>query len=163
MKDTKAIVFCSNTGFTETYARFLAEDLELPVFSLKQAQKHLSKGDSIFFLGWVLGSHVSGLDKARKVFDVKGVVAVGLHAGEEAAADVRRISCIGEEDAFFLLPGGLALEKLHGLYKLLFKMGSKAMAQGAAQGDMETYKMLTEGANFVDRKYLKPVISWFRK
>ena len=166
MKEIKAIVYCSNTGFTEAYARMLSEELDLPVFSEKQAHLHLGSGDSVFFLVWVLGSSIKGLEKARKRYDVEGTASVGLVLTDQSVAEIRKRNKIADDAPFFALHGGLAIEKLHGFYKLVFKLGTKALertSSAPADEKMETYKILTEGASFLDRKNLKPIVSWYSK
>src|SRR5574344_1385671 len=90
MKLCKAIVFNTNTGFSGSYARMLSDETGIPVFSLKQACHHLSKGDEVFFLGWVMGSRIMGLAKARKQFNLAGIASVGMINEEKAIAEIRK-------------------------------------------------------------------------
>ncbi|MDD6610969.1 MAG: hypothetical protein PUE91_01980 [Clostridiales bacterium] len=50
MKPT-AIVYTSNTGFTEQYARLLGQKTGLPVYALSEAGKALPPRSSILYLG----------------------------------------------------------------------------------------------------------------
>ena len=50
MKPT-AIVYTSNTGHTRQYALLLGEQVGLPVYSLEEANSHLSGGSPVIYLG----------------------------------------------------------------------------------------------------------------
>ena len=60
MKPT-AIVYTSNTGHTRQYALLLGKQVCLPVYSLEEANSHLSGGSPVIYLGWIHASHVSEL------------------------------------------------------------------------------------------------------
>ena len=62
-----AIVYTSSTGTTEWYAKRLGEELKLPVFPLKEAERELAKGAEIVYLGCIRANMISGLDKAKKI------------------------------------------------------------------------------------------------
>ena len=47
----QAVVYTSNTGSTEQYARLLGQETGLPVCSLTEARKTLSAGTQILYLG----------------------------------------------------------------------------------------------------------------
>ena len=72
------IVFTSNTGHTEQYARLLGNRIGLPVFSLREAEKSLPAGTPILYLGWIHASHVKGYADAARQFRVCAVCGVGL-------------------------------------------------------------------------------------
>ena len=50
MKPT-AIVYTSNTGHTRQYALLLGKQGGLPVYSLEEANSHLSGGSPVIYLG----------------------------------------------------------------------------------------------------------------
>ena len=55
-----AIVYTTNTGSAERYARLLAEQTGLPVCSLTEAKKTVSNGAEIIYLGWIMAGSVKG-------------------------------------------------------------------------------------------------------
>ena len=57
------IVYTSNTGYTEKYAKLLGEQLGLPVFSAEQADS-LPEGTEVLYLGWLMAGVVKGYKKA---------------------------------------------------------------------------------------------------
>lgn len=62
----KAIVYKSNTGHTEQYAHLLSDKLNIPCYSLREANRKLKKDDGIIYLGWLFAGKVKGLKKASK-------------------------------------------------------------------------------------------------
>ena len=48
-----AIVYTTNTGSTKRYAQLLGNETGLPVYALGEAEKTLSPGAKIFYLGWI--------------------------------------------------------------------------------------------------------------
>ena len=57
----KAIVYTTNAGSTEQYAKLLAQETGLPVYSLAEAKRTLSSGTEIVYLGWIMAKTVSHL------------------------------------------------------------------------------------------------------
>ena len=47
----KAIVYKSNTGYTENYAKMLSEKLNIPYYNIKDIRKYMNKNDEIIYLG----------------------------------------------------------------------------------------------------------------
>ena len=60
----KAIVYTSKTGTTEWYAERIGTEKNLPVLTLKEAEKKLEKGSGIIYLGCIRADIISGLDKS---------------------------------------------------------------------------------------------------
>ena len=70
----KAIVYTSNSGFTKQYAEMLGEKISLPIYSLKEVPRQISKGDGIIYLGWICANHIKGFSRAAKRFSVRTVL-----------------------------------------------------------------------------------------
>ena len=75
-----AIVFTSNTGYTEQYARLLGQKTGLPVYALDEARERLAPGNHILYLGWLMAGTVKGYTKAVKQYHVEAVCGVGMGA-----------------------------------------------------------------------------------
>ena len=59
-----AIIYTTNTGSTEHYAKLLAQKTGLPVYSLAEAKKRVFAGAEVIYLGWIMaGSAVSAWGK----------------------------------------------------------------------------------------------------
>ena len=67
----KAIVFTSNTGTTEKYARLLADKTGLPAYSSEQARREIADGSEIIYLGWLKAGEIAGYAKAAKRYSMK--------------------------------------------------------------------------------------------
>lgn len=50
----EAVVYTSNTGSTEHYAKLLGDELRMPVYSEEEAKKYLYTGAEIIYLGWIM-------------------------------------------------------------------------------------------------------------
>ena len=74
----KAIVYTSKTGTTEWYAERIGKEKNLPVLTLKEAEKKLEKGSGIIYLGCIRADIISGLDKAKALFS-PSVIVGGRH------------------------------------------------------------------------------------
>jgi len=62
-----AILYNSNTGFTERYAKMLGEKTGLPVFSAENPPK---KGTAVIYMGWLMAGHISGIDRAVRLWTI---------------------------------------------------------------------------------------------
>lgn len=54
----EAIVYVSNAGNTQRYARLLADQINLPVYSLEESKRNLKKGTEIIYLGWIMANGI---------------------------------------------------------------------------------------------------------
>ena len=82
----QAVVYTSNTGSTEQYARLLAQEAGLSVCSLEEAKKTLKSGTRIIYLGWVMAGSIQGYADAVRLYRIPMVCAVGMEpTGKEQA------------------------------------------------------------------------------
>ena len=162
----KAIVYTSNTGFTEKYAKLLSEKTGLPAYDLKQAKTRLSASDEVLFMGWLMAGGVKGLKKAQKSFSVKGCCAVGMAPAETQKLDDMKAHNGWSGEGFFVLQGGYAPEKLHGINKMMLNMvTSSTIKKLSAKPDLtEEDKAMIEGMSkgydAVTAEALEPVAAW---
>lgn len=163
--NAKAIVYTSNTGYTARYAVILSEKLGLPAHTLAEAKKTLNAGTPIIYMGWLMAGSVKDCKKAAKRFDIQAVVGVGL--GDTGAQDdaARKACALPAEVPVFTVQGGMDINKLKGLYKLIIKMLTKAMAnkKDATPGEARMAELLQSGGDFVSEKELAAVLAWAAK
>lgn len=57
----KAVVYTSNTGETEKYAKAFAVKENLPCMELKEAEECLDKHASLIYFGWIFADTISGI------------------------------------------------------------------------------------------------------
>ena len=60
------IIYASNTGNTEKYAKILQEDLDIPAYPISNVPDVHKGGDAIY-LGWVMAGNVVGYKKISKM------------------------------------------------------------------------------------------------
>ena len=158
----KAIIYTSQTGFTERYARMLSRELHIPCYSADIARANLKKKTPVIYFGWVKMGSVVGYKAVARRFDVLAVCPVcdNIDAGFEN--DVRAKHAIPEDVPVFALLGGLDFSKLSRAEAALMKAVTFAMARSEKNpGKKAVLKDLHKhGADYVDEKYLLPVIAW---
>ena len=164
MKPT-AIVYTSNTGHTRQYALLLGEQVGLPVYSLEEANSHLSGGSPVIYLGWIHASHVKGYSAAARRFAVCAVCGVGLCDTGTLISEVRKATAIAEDIPLFTLQGGIDRSRLRGMDKLLISMLAKGLAsqkQRSAQDD-RMLELLSRDESHVSPENLSEVLQWYKE
>lgn len=162
------IVYTSNTGYTEKYAKLLGEQLGLPVFSAGQADS-LPEGTEVLYLGWLMAGVVKGYKKAAQRFSVAAVCGVGMGPAGSQDSDVRKNNAIPQEVPVFTLQGGFDRTKLHGIYRFMMGVMIKVMGSSLRKKENRTpeedamLEMVTNGGDFVDVRQLDGVIAWYRQ
>ena len=59
-----AIIYTTNTGSTERYAKLLAQETGLPAYSLADAKDAVPEGTEVIYLGWISAGAIKGYAKA---------------------------------------------------------------------------------------------------
>ena len=162
------IVYTSNTGYTEKYAKLLGEQLGLPAFSAEQADS-LPEGTEVLYLGWLMAGVVKGYKKAAQRFSVAAVCGVGMGPAGSQDSDVRKNNAIPQEVPVFTLQGGFDRTKLHGIYRFMMGVMIKVMGSSLRKKENRTpeedamLEMVTNGGDFVDVRQLDGVIAWYQQ
>ena len=73
-----AIVYTTNTGSTERYAKLLSHETGLPAYSLTEAKKKVFAGAEIIYLGWMMAGSVKGYAAAAGRYQIRAVCGVGM-------------------------------------------------------------------------------------
>lgn len=106
-----AIIYTSETGSCERYARELSRQLHLPCAPLHDC--HVRPDGKIIYVGWLMAGRVVGYADAAEAFDVAAVVGVGMSPVTEAlTAAGREKNAVPEGVPYFALQGGLHLNRL---------------------------------------------------
>ena len=74
----KAIVYTSQCGHTQRYARMLSEKTGVPAYSMKEAREKLQLKDEVFYMGWLMAGTVKGIQQAMDRYIVRGAAIVGV-------------------------------------------------------------------------------------
>ena len=161
----KAIVYTSNSGHTKQYAEILGSKTGYEVCELNEARKLLPAGSEVIYMGWLMAGVVKGYAKARKRFNIKAVCAVGMTRGSQTA-QIKNTSGIPAETPVFYLQGGLEINRLHGLYKMMMNfMGRNTLKNLKAKktltsDEAEMKNLFEKGASLVSAERLDEVIAW---
>ncbi len=154
----KAIIYESNTGFTERYAKTLSEKTGVPAYTLKEAKKAVPKDSEVVFLGWVFANKIQGFDKAKKQWRVEALAAVGMNPlsdkNTEIVKDANKPEC-----PMFYLPGGLNNDKLGGMHKMMLSMVRKSLEKENKPEYADVIKMFNEGGDFFSEEYLEGLLA----
>lgn len=158
----KAIVYTSNTGHTESYAKLLGEKTGLPVYSLDDA-KALDKQTPILYLGWLFASSIRDYRTAAKKFKITAVIAVGLCDTGTALKQTRKANGIPEEIPLFTVQGGMDKTKLYGINKFMIRMLTKAMEGKKVKtaDDNRMIYLLKNDQNYVCEENLTAFLEWY--
>ncbi len=167
MKNISAIVYTSNTGYSEQYAKLLGEKTGLPVYSLRGAVD--IEGKDVIYIGWLMAGIVSGYDKAKKKYNVKAVIGVGMGESGTQLDTVRKNNKVPEGVPVFVLQGGFDMNKLSGMYKFMMKLMVKKLKKDydgrkdLTEGEEAIVDMLYNGGNYVNEKHLGSVLEWYNR
>ncbi|MBO5270783.1 MAG: hypothetical protein J6B77_08350 [Clostridia bacterium] len=159
-----AIVYTSNTGHTEAYAKLIGEKLGLPVYSLKDALKDLDKGTEVLYFGWIFANFIKGYPKAAKYFTVKAVCAVGLCDTGTLLEEVRQANKLSEALPLFTLQGGMDKTRLRGINRFMIDMLIKNMSKQTDQSEDDARKLelLQNDRDYVSEENAVNFFMWYR-
>ena len=163
-----AILYTTNTGSTERYAKLLAQETGLPVCSLAEAKTAVPAGAEVIYLGWVMAGTVKGYATAAKRYIVRAVCAVGMAQPGAQEKILRERNKLPESVPLFQLQGNFDVKKLHGMYRLMMevmvKTAGKALASksGRTAEEDDMLDMMTNGGERVRVENLHAVLAWYR-
>ena len=163
-----AIVYSSETGSCERYAKMLAEELKVPAKPLKYCES--DRFDQVVYVGWLMAGKITGLDKAREKMHVCAVVQVGMGpAGPEKADEGRNKNKLPAEVAFFCKQGAFHMDKLPLPLRLAMTMMNKKLKaeleqkSGLDAQEQALYKMVTTGDGEPAEWNVDDVVAWCRQ
>lgn len=164
----QAIVYTSNTGSTEQYAKLLGQETGLPVYSLTDAKQALKSDTRILYLGWIMADAIQGYADAAKRYRIPMVCAVGMEpAGKEQT--LREKNGIPQDAALYPLQGGYLPDRLRGVQKLMMRMitGSMAKTLAAKANRMpeedDLLELIRHGGSRVSLEKLAAPLRWCRE
>lgn len=163
----RAIVYTSNTGSTEKYAKMLSHRIAVPAYSMKEAEKMIKPGTEIIYLGWIMAGKIKGYAQAAKKYRIQAVCGVGMGQTGTQLTEVRTKNTIPQNVPLFTLQGTFDINKLHGIYKMMMhvmvKTAGKALADknDRTPEDDDMLDMMLNGSNRVRAENLNDVIKWY--
>ena len=162
-----AIIYTTNTGSTERYAKLLAQKTGLPVYSLAEAKKRVFAGAEVIYLGWIMAGSVKGYAEAAKRYRVRAACGIGMGQTGTQTDSVRKKSAIPAGIPLFTLQGNFDVRKLHGVYRLMMEIMVKTAGKGLAEKSDRTPEeddmldMMLHGGERVKAENLSAVLDWY--
>ena len=162
-----AIIYTTNTGSTEGYARLLSQETGLPACSLAEAKKKIPSGAEIIYLGWIMAGSVKGYADAAKRYQVRAVCGVGMGQTGTQLTEVRRKSGIPAAVPLFTLQGNFDVKKLHGIYRpmmaLMVKATKKSLSEkkDRTQEEDDMLAMMQCSGDRVREENLCGLLNWY--
>ena len=147
-----AIIYTTNTGSTEHYAKLLAQKTGLPVYSLAEANKRVFAGAEVIYLGWIMA---------------RAVCAGGMGQTGTQTDSVRKKSAVPADIPLFTLQGNFDVKKLHGIYRLMMEIMVKTAGKVLAEKKDRTpdeddmLDMMRCGGDRVKEGNLGAVLDWY--
>lgn len=180
------VIYSSQTGFTEKYAKWLSQDLDAECISLKNG-KHifLSDYDSIIYGGWCCAGSINGLNRfiskllkekskitnSNKKIGIFGVGGSPLENPEIAPAFEKINSDINNKLSdtkinlkLCYFPGGFNYDKMNTPSKIAMKLFVKMLEanKNKTEQDEMMIKMISSSYDISDKKYLEPLLNFLR-
>ena len=162
-----AIIYTTDTGSTKRYAKLLAQETGLPVYSLAEAKKRVFAGAEVIYLGWIAAGSVKGFANAAKRYHIRAVCAVGMGQTGTQMDDVRKKSTVPVNIPLFTLQGNFNVKKLHGIYRPMMEIMVKTVGKNlAAKKDRtpeedDMLNMMRHGGERVKQENLSAVLNWY--
>ena len=168
MINSRIIVYSSNTGFTEQYAKLLGRALDMPSYKLGNVPA-CHKGAEAIYLGWLFAGKIVGYRKCAKKYNISCAVGVGMSPpSPELAEGLRATEKIPAGTPVFYLQGGFDITKLKGPMKLVMKVKCKEIAARLnakgelTQAERATLEMTQGAASAVDGANLAELIALYK-
>lgn len=165
----EAIIYTTNTGSAEQYAKMLAEQTGLPVFSMEEAKSEVEAGSEIIYLGWIMAAQVKGYKTAAKKYKIRAVCAVGMEKTGTRTEEIRKKTFVPAEVPLFTLQGNFNVKKLHGFYRLMMSMMVKMVTKqlvaktDRTQRENEMLEIMLQGGENVRKENLAEVLDWYKR
>ncbi len=162
-----AIIYTTNTGSTEQYAKLLVQKTGLPAYSLAEAKKQILAGAEVVYLGWIMAGSVKGYAAAAKHYQVCAVCGVGMGQTGTQTDSVRKKSAIPANIPLFTLQGNFDIKKLHGIYRFMMEIMVKTAGKSlAAKKDRtpeenDMLDMMLHDGERVKVENLSAVLDWY--
>lgn len=164
------VVYNSQTGFTERYAKWIAEAAQADCLPLSEAKKRdLAPYKAIIFGSWACAGGISKLNWFKSNMDKwagRKLVVFCVGASPMDSPDIApalRQSFTESEFAkvkAFYCPGGLNYEKMSAPSRLMMKMFRKALQakKDKTEDQREMLRIISASYDISDRKYIQPIL-----
>lgn len=168
------VIYYSQTGFTEKYAKWIAEETGADCLALAAAKReNLSAYDTIIFGSFACAGTIRKLGWFKKNLERWADKKLILFCTGANPADSPEIRSFFEqnlrEPAFqkvsaFYCPGGLNYVKMPAFSKMMMKMFIKMLRskKDKTDADEEMIRVISGSYDISDRKYIEPILECLR-
>ena len=169
------VIYKSKYGATEQYARWIADELNCDRVRAEDFKaRDFDKYDNIIYGGGLQAGGIKGFElirKNRRILAQKKVVVfvVGLSVDDkDNRMEVRDINLDKPELrglTLYYCKGAFNPEAVKGLDKGIIKVCLSMLEPNRYTGtdaQKQLYKDMTEGADYIDRKYIEPIVAEFK-
>lgn len=163
----EAVIYMTETGSSERYAKMTAHETGLPVYSLKQAKNKVREGADVIYFGNINAGKINGYSKASKRYNIRAVCAVGMGQTGTQTDVVRKSTKIPANIPLFTLQGNFDVKKLRGLNRIMMEIMVKTVGKALASKENRTPEeddmldMMLNGGERVKFDNLKAVLDWY--
>ena len=164
-----AIIYTTNTGSTERYAKLLSHETGLPAYSLVNAKKKVIAGAEIIYMGWIMAGSVKGYAAAAGRYQVRAVCGIGMGQTGTQTDSVRKKTVVSADIPVFTLQGNFDVKKLHGIYRPMMEIMVRTAGKDLAAKEHRTPEeddmldMMQRGGNWVKFEHLSAVLDWYSR
>lgn len=158
------VVYTSSTGFTQKYAKWIAEAVKCEAKELKKVkQEEIANYDCIIYGGWIMGNMIMGYDKIIKMNPKKlFVFAVGSSKPSEEIIHAIREQNKLNQTPFYYFEGGFKFDELGFFKKLILNILKKSVAKKENKTEQDKYMEKMLGTSF-DHSEQKSIYSLVEK
>ena len=169
------IVYTSQTGFTQKYAEWLAEDMKADILNLKEAQKKdagfFDAYDAIVYGGWAMAGNITKvkwfIDKASSWKGKRlALFCVGGSPNDNPDVEVMLDRVLDDEHKkyikAFYCQGGFNYDKMNAPSKMAMKLFVSSLKKKKNQTEEEKImaEMIATSYDISDKKYLAPIVEY---
>lgn len=153
-----AIIYESQGGTSERYAKWLSERLNLVCAPREDLKDDID--ERIIYVGWRSGPMIVGLNDFSNRKNVIAAVCVGLEQFDEKAMEILKKK--NGIDRIFYVRGGMDRSKLSFGQKLLLGAVSiKMLLFNRSPEDKEIRRVMDRGGDFSSPEQLDEVAEWY--
>ncbi len=150
------VIYQSETGFAERYARWAAARMNADCLSLADAGWR--RGEEAVLFGSVRADKIGGLRKARHRFRLQAVVAVGISPYSDGLCE-RLKKANGYDGALFSVQGGVDRSKLGWMQRRVLDAVSASLR---TRGDEDLALVAREGGDLSSENQLLNFMVWWQ-
>lgn len=170
------VIYKSKTGFTEKYAKWIAEELKCEVASIEKVSKNnLKEYNLVIYGGGLYAGNIGGLKKIKKRLAENSQVKLVVFAtgatpvGAEEVINTTWKSNLTEEELktipHFYMQSGLNYEKMGFFDRMMMRAFSKMLSKKEDKTAEEagTQLAITKSHDISSREYITPLIQYVKK